>query len=72
MIAEDDRVAWRWRMHGTHRGELMGIPATGRETTTSGITIHRIRDGKIAEAETVWDQLGLLQQLGVVPALTQA
>jgi steroid delta-isomerase-like uncharacterized protein len=71
-IAEGDVVVTRWTATGTHQGELMGIPATGRETTTSGITIHRIRDGKIAEAETIWDQLGLLQQLGVVPAMAQA
>lgn len=71
-IAEGDVVVTRWTAKGTHQGGLMGIPATGRQTTTSGITIHRIRDGKIVEAETSWDQLGLLQQLGAVPAMAQA
>jgi steroid delta-isomerase-like uncharacterized protein len=71
-IAEGDVVVTRWTAKGTHQGDLMGIPATGRETTTSGITIHRIRNGKIAEAETSWDQLGLLQQIGAVPAPAQA
>jgi steroid delta-isomerase-like uncharacterized protein len=70
-VAEGDVVVTRWTAKGTHQGNLMGIPATGRETTTSGITIHRIRDGKIAEGETSFDQLGLLQQIGAVPAMAQ-
>lgn len=71
-IADDDRVVTRWSAKGTHQGELMGMPATGKETTVTGITIDRIVDGRIAESWTNWDTLGMLQQLGVVPALATA
>lgn len=66
-LADADRVATRWTARGTHDGELMGIDATGRTATVSGITIQRIRDGQIAEGWTNWDMLGMLQQLGVAP-----
>jgi steroid delta-isomerase-like uncharacterized protein len=68
-IAEGDTVVTVWSASGTHQGELMGIPPTGKRTQTSGITIDRIKDGKIVETLTHWDNLGLLQQLGVVPAV---
>jgi steroid delta-isomerase-like uncharacterized protein len=63
-----DRVVTRWTGVGTHVGELMGIPATDRSFEVEAITIHRIAGGKIAEEWTVWDALGLLQQIGAVPA----
>jgi steroid delta-isomerase-like uncharacterized protein len=71
-IADGDRVATRWSAKGTHEGELMGMPATGKQATVTGITIDRIVDGKIAESWTNWDTLGMLQQLGVVPAMATA
>jgi steroid delta-isomerase-like uncharacterized protein len=71
-IADDARVATRWSAKGTHEGELMGMPATGKQSTVTGITIDRIVDGRIAESWTNWDTLGMLQQLGVVPALATA
>jgi steroid delta-isomerase-like uncharacterized protein len=71
-IAEGDRVATRWSAHGTHRGPLLGIDATGKEASVTGITIDRIQNGRIVESWSNWDTLGLLQQLGVVPALAQA
>ena len=67
LVAEGDRVAYRWTYRGTHQGELMGIPPTGREVTITGITIDRISGGRIQEEWNNFDQLGLLQQLGVVP-----
>ena len=67
-VAEGDTVVTRWRARGTHRGPLGPIPATGREFDTNGITIERIEDGRIAEVWVARDQLGLLRQLGVVPA----
>lgn len=67
-VAEGGTVATRWTARGTHQGELMGIAPTGRQATVTGITIDRIEDGKIVESWTNWDTLGLLQQLGVVPA----
>jgi steroid delta-isomerase-like uncharacterized protein len=71
-IADADRVVTRWSAKGTHQGELLGIPATGKQSTVTGITIDRIVDGRIAESWTNWDTLGMLQQLGVVPALVTA
>jgi steroid delta-isomerase-like uncharacterized protein len=67
-IAEGDYVATRWTGRGTHKGELFGIPATGKEATVTGISIDRWADGKIVESWTNWDTLGLLQQIGAVPA----
>src|SRR5262245_39455834 len=49
IIAEGDRVAVRWTNRGTHVGEFMGMPATGKAFTIAGIDIHRLRDGKLAE-----------------------
>jgi steroid delta-isomerase-like uncharacterized protein len=64
MIAEGDRVAWRFTFHGTHRGEFMGFPATGRQVTMAGMVISRIARGKIAEEWEIWDGAGMAQQLG--------
>jgi steroid delta-isomerase-like uncharacterized protein len=71
-IAEGDRVVTRWTARGTHQAELFGFPATGKEATVTGMTIDRIVDGRIVESWTNWDTLGLLQQLGVVPAMAVA
>jgi steroid delta-isomerase-like uncharacterized protein len=65
-IAEGDKVVTRWTARGTHNGELMGIPPTGRTATVTGTTIDRIADGRIAESFGTWDALGMLQQLGVL------
>jgi steroid delta-isomerase-like uncharacterized protein len=71
-IAEGDRVVTRWTARGTHQAELFGIPATGKQSTVTGMTIDRIVEGRIVESWTNWDTLGLLQQLGALPALAQA
>src|SRR5215210_3208644 len=62
-IAEGDKVVSRWRAQGTQQGELMGIAPTGNEVAITGITIHRIEDGKIVEEWENWDALGLMQQI---------
>ncbi|NOZ28128.1 MAG: hypothetical protein GXP39_08775 [Chloroflexi bacterium] len=67
LIAKGDKVVERWSCTATHQGELMGIPPTGKRARTTGISIFRIADGKIAEEWTNWSALSLLQQLGVVP-----
>ena len=72
LVAEGDRAVVRWTATGTHRGELQGIPPTGKQVTVTGITIYRIAGGKIVEQSQNWDTLGLMQQLGVVPAQGQA
>lgn len=69
MYSAGDTVIVRWRGSGKHLGEVNGVPATGRDVRdVNAITIHRMSDGKIAETWEVWDTLGFLQQLGVVPA----
>jgi len=68
MIAEGDRVVLRQTYRGTHQGEMMGIPPTGRPVTLTAIDIVRVADGKLAEHWSNNDQLGMLQQLGVIPA----
>ncbi|GBD16891.1 Aklanonic acid methyl ester cyclase DauD [bacterium HR26] len=71
LIAEGDKVAGRITAYGKHEGDLFGIPATGKEIRMTGMAIWRIADGKIVEHWHETDQLGLLQQLGVIPALDQ-
>ena len=66
IVAEGDRVAVRWTATGTHRGDLMGIQATGKQVTISGMEILRIVDGKAVEHWEVFDQMSMMQQLGVV------
>jgi steroid delta-isomerase-like uncharacterized protein len=68
MVAEGDRVAARWTAEGTHEGELLGIPPTGKRIRWSGISICRVAEGKLAEQFERWDRLDLMQQLGVIPA----
>lgn len=70
-IAEGDRVVNRWVFRGSHQGEFAGIPATGTKVAMTGIGIVRIVDGKIAEIWDEADALGLLRQLGVLPAPDQ-
>lgn len=67
VISEGDKVAVRGAIHGTHRGELMGIPPTGKRVTISLIDINLIENGKIVERWSQADMLGMMQQLGVVP-----
>ncbi|HEX2427039.1 MAG TPA: ester cyclase [Gaiellaceae bacterium] len=67
-FAEGDRVATRWTARGTHQGELAGISATGKEVTVTGLTFSRFEGGKIVEDWLIWDTLGMLVQLGAVPA----
>jgi steroid delta-isomerase-like uncharacterized protein len=72
VIAVGDQVVVRWTSRGTHLGDLLGIPPTGKVATATGITILRVTDGKLAELWQDWDRLGLLQQLGAIPAPEQA
>ena len=70
-IAEGDTVVTRWTATGTHEGELMGIAATGKQATTAGINIDRFAGGKLVAGWGLFDQLGLLQQIGAVPVPTR-
>ncbi len=70
-IAEGDKVASRWTARGTQTGEVAGIAPTGKQVTVSGLTISRFEDGMVVEEWTTWDTLGMLVQLGAIPAPTQ-
>ena len=72
MIAEGDRVVARHTFRGTQQGDLMGIAPTGKQVMTTGVTITRFANGKGVELWGNSDDLGLLQQLGVVPVPGQA
>ncbi|MBX0298199.1 ester cyclase [Haloarcula nitratireducens] len=68
ILAEDDLVALRYTLTGTHNGEFNGLAPTGKEFQVSEMKIYRVDDGKVAEVWTATDQLGLLTQLDVVKA----
>ena len=70
-VAEGDRVVTRKTFHGTHQGDLMGIPATGRSVAFDVIDILRVQNGKITDHWNVVDQLGLMHQIGAIPAPEQ-
>jgi len=66
--ASGELVCTRWTAIGTNSGDFWGMAPTGRQATVTGITMDRISGGRVVESWTNWDALGLLQQLGVVPA----
>ncbi len=72
LIADGDTVVARLTYRGTHQGAFQGIAPTGKQISMSSIDIVRIADGKIVEEWESPDNLGLLQQLGVVPTPGQA
>ncbi len=67
IFAEGDEVVVRWTWSGTHKGDLEGVPPTGKKMGGEGITISRFSGGKVEEDWANWDALGLMRQLGVVP-----
>jgi steroid delta-isomerase-like uncharacterized protein len=68
-IAEGDKVVTRWRASGTHQGEFRGIAPTGKQITVTGTGIFRFSDeGKVVESWDNFDQLGMMRQLGAIPA----
>lgn len=69
-FAEGDRVFLRWNVRGTHRGNLGGIPPTGKNVNVSGMVAFRVANNKITESWTNWDALGLFRQIGVVSEQT--
>ncbi len=67
ILADGDKVVARVAFRGTHKGEFLGVPATGKPVSIEGIDILRFSGGKLAEHWGQFDNLGMLQQLGVVP-----
>jgi predicted ester cyclase len=68
MIAEGDKVVARLTVSATHKGDFMGIPATGKHATISVTDINHVANGQSVEHWSDMDTLGLMQQLGVIPA----
>jgi len=66
LIAADDKVVARFKISGTHEGELLGILPTGRRVTFTAIVIYQFINGKIAESWIDWDALGTMRQIGAV------
>jgi predicted ester cyclase len=66
-IAEGDRIVTPFTAHGTHHGDLMGIPPTDKQVTGSGMNIARITGGKIMGRREIVDMMRMMVQLGVVP-----
>src|SRR6266852_3817155 len=71
IVGENEKLAVSWTISGTHKGEFMGVPATNKKVSVDGITINHIVNAKIMDSYISWDALGMMQQLGVVPALGQ-
>jgi steroid delta-isomerase-like uncharacterized protein len=67
-FADGDTVVTRWTATGTHNGNLLGIAPTGRPVTCTGIVITKLHNGKIVEDHENLDTLGMMRQIGVVPA----
>ena len=71
-IAEGDKVVTCWTARGTHGGELMGVPPTGKQVTVQGVVISRIKDGKLIQDFESYDVHGMMRQLGVAQAAAKA
>ena len=69
LLAEDDKVLWRFTSQATHTGPLMNIPPTGKHATVTGMVLFRVANDKIAEVWVNFDTLGMLQAIGVIPAM---
>ena len=67
MLADGDKVATRKTFHGSPQGEFMGIPPTGQQVSMGLIDIVRIAEGRVVEHWSMGDNLGMMQQLGIIP-----
>ena len=72
LIAEGDTVAARITVRGTHQHDFLGLPPTGRTFDIASINVFRLHDGKIVEHHAIFDNLGMMQQIGAIPAPNQA
>jgi predicted ester cyclase len=68
VIGEEDQAVVRFTLHGTHRGPFMGVEPTGRQATITAMAVMRLREGRVGELYGQFDALGMLQQLGAIPA----
>ena len=72
MIAEGEKVAVRYRIEGTHEGDLFGVPPTGQRVSIESFTVERVSDGRTREHWRVTDTLDMMQQLGAIPTPERA
>ena len=72
LLAEGDTVAARITVRGTHQHDFLGLPPTGRTFDIGSINVFRLHDGKIVEHHAIFDNLAMMQQIGAIPAPTQA
>lgn len=70
-IAEGDKVASRFEWTGTHQGEFLGVPATGKPVRVWGVVIDRLEKGRIKDTRILMDIFGLMMQLGAIPPPAQ-
>ena len=68
VVAEEDKVAFRYTMSGTHRGDFMGMPPTGKPFSVAGMILARVVGGRFTERWSNLDALGLMHQIGAIPS----
>lgn len=68
VIADDDAVAVRFVLRGRHTGSFFGIPASGKDVTIVANALLQVRDGRVTELQGIFDEAGLLRQIGVLPS----
>lgn len=69
LVAEGEKVSWRWVVTGTHTGPLMNIPPSGKSVRITGQVLSRFENGKWMEDYINWDTLGFMQQIGAIPVM---
>ena len=67
-FADEEKVAVRFRIAGTHQGELMGVPPSGKHISISAMATLHIVDGRVTELHEIFDQMGMMQQIGAIPS----
>jgi steroid delta-isomerase-like uncharacterized protein len=68
MVGDGEKVVTRFTWTGTHRGTFLGVPATGKSVAVKGVVIDRVVGGRMTDSRILMDTMGMMQQLGVVPA----
>lgn len=68
VVAQGDRVVYLGEITGTHTGDLFGVPASGKPVKVYGINYFRMKDGKIMERWGIFDVMGMMQQIGMIPS----
>lgn len=66
-FGQGDKIVKHWNFKGKHTGDFFGMPATGKEVNVNGVTLVKMKDGKIAQEQDFMDNLEFMQQLGIIP-----